>query len=46
MDPLIVMLLVIPFAGALVCGIVPRGAKPAAAMRLIISGACCLAVSQ
>jgi hydrogenase-4 component D len=31
MDPVVVALLVVPFAGALVCGILPRGAKTVAA---------------
>lgn len=31
MDPLVVALLVVPFAGALVCGIMPRGGKGLAA---------------
>jgi hydrogenase-4 component D len=31
MDPIVITLLVVPFAGALVCGVLPRGAKALAA---------------
>lgn len=43
MDPLIVTLLLIPFAGALVCGVLPRGAKIIAA--LVAAAAAVLAIA-
>jgi len=43
MDPLVVTLLVIPFAGAVVCGVLPRGAKVVAA--LVAAGAAALAAA-
>ena len=42
MDGLVVTLVIIPFAGALVCGVVPRGAKVAAA--LVSAAAAALAI--
>ncbi len=32
MDPIIVALLVLPFAGAILCGMLPRGAKTVASV--------------
>ncbi len=43
MDPLVVTLLVIPFAGAVVCGVLSRGAKVVAA--LVAAGAAALAAA-
>jgi hydrogenase-4 component D len=41
MDPLVVTLLIVPFVGAIVCGILPRGSKVVAA--LVAAGAAVLA---